>query len=107
MMSELIASGCVLFGALFFLGGASRRHWPISDGREALRRSVSAAGWIGVVLAVVGFSSHYGLEVGLAWFLLWLAMAALAATVWLSLRPQTTMWVGGLFAATALFTWVL
>ncbi|MEM1182632.1 MAG: DUF3325 family protein [Acidobacteriota bacterium] len=105
-MLELAAPISALLSAFFFLGLSDRRHWP-SGASQRLRRPALAAGWGGLALSLTGFSHHFGIEVGAAWFLLWLLFAALAATTWLSLKPRTAPWAGGFFLAAALVFWVV
>ncbi|MEO1084279.1 MAG: DUF3325 family protein [Acidobacteriota bacterium] len=106
-MLELGPTVCVLFGALLFLGRADRRYWPSTPADESLRRLLRGAGLLSLLAALAGFGRYYGLEVGVAWFLLWLTSAALVATVWLSVRPRSSAWAGGLFWVTAFGLWML
>ena len=112
MAHELIAPLFALFGGSFFLGAAARPPWrvPRRGGQktaDSRARGVAAAGWLLTLLSVIGFARHFGWEVGLAWFVLWAFLSLVAATLWLSLRPKTTVWVGGLLAVIALGAWVL
>ncbi|MEM9556056.1 MAG: DUF3325 family protein [Acidobacteriota bacterium] len=106
-MSDAVAIVCLLFGALFLLGRVDRRHWPRGEGRELQRRALQILGWLCLGLALVAFSLRHGLEVGLAWFVLWLALAALGAVIGLSLSPRASVWIGGIFLASAVVTWAL
>ncbi|MEM8995405.1 MAG: hypothetical protein AAGF23_11500 [Acidobacteriota bacterium] len=107
MTIDLLPAVCMLFGALLLIGRTDRRHWPPTSGKESSRRALRLAGFSSLLGAVAGFSRSLGLEVGMAWFLRWFALAALAATVWLSLRPRSSAWAGGLLVAAAAGLWIL
>ncbi|MEM8930205.1 MAG: hypothetical protein AAGE94_03475 [Acidobacteriota bacterium] len=110
-MFQLIATVSILFAALFFLATAVHYRRPRRRAAEGAcatgSRWAMLASWVGFALALLGFSASYGLEVGLAWFLLWSALAAMAATLLLSLRPAGTLWAAGFCTTIALVTVVL
>ena len=98
----------LLFAACLLLGATTRRQWAeLGESHESLRWRTAAPAWLLLALAVIGFGSSFGWEVGLAWLVLWFALAALLATVWVSLRPRSALWAGRLLGAAALVTWVL
>ena len=107
-MPEITATLFWLFAASFLLGASARRHWRSAlSGRETVRWAVAVFGFVLLALSVAGFAGRFGWEVGLAWFLLWFALASLAATIWLSSSPRAAVWMGGVFVAAALGAWAL
>lgn len=65
------------------------------------------AGWASLVASAFGFASQFGWEVGTAWFVLWLTIGTLAATLWASWRAREAAWAGAALAGVALAAWVV
>ncbi|MEM6793581.1 MAG: DUF3325 family protein [Acidobacteriota bacterium] len=95
-----------LLSASFCLGAA---HYPVRARALAANRrpAAKAAGWLMLAGSLTLFAGSWGLEVGAAWFLLWLGLATMAATAWLSVRPAQVPWLAGLLAACGLAAWIL
>ena len=97
-MSVITPAVCGVFAACFALGAAvHQRNWETVGGnREQARLWVLGLGWALLALSARGFILPLGWEVGLAWFLLWSGLAAVVATVWISVGPRSLRWAGPL-----------
>ena len=77
------------FGASLALGFAKTRSArQTEDVANVGRRVVVGVGLAMGGVAILGFVRHFGLEVGLAWFLLWAGLAAPISTLMLSFRER-------------------
>ncbi|MEM7246507.1 MAG: hypothetical protein AAF533_14240 [Acidobacteriota bacterium] len=94
LLASCCAAACLALAASspsnFEAGG-----WQAGGARTVLR----VAGLGGLVVALVGFVWLRGLEVGLAWFLLWLGLTGPGCNLLLGWRPRLVRWLGPLALA--------
>lgn len=92
-----------LMAACLALGAATQRNWKAAGRvRNSVRSWILAIGWTLLALSAFGFVLQFGWEVGIAWFLIWFGLTAVAATVWVGLGPRSAVWVGSILLTIAI-----
>lgn len=83
----------LLFAGCFALGVSTPRFWSaaLRGERQEQRPFARLAGGLILTLGSLLFVLGEGWEVGLAWVILWIALAATATTFVLSLNPRATL----------------
>jgi len=84
----MIGESLTLAGCLSLATG-DRLHWRRLEGRLPLVRGAwKVVGWALLALALVAFSLELTIELGVAYWMLWLGMGGLAASWLLNARPE-------------------
>jgi hypothetical protein len=96
-----------LFGACLAIGGGSRRNWQAADWKSNNRRIwLLTTGFAVLAIIVGGFVATLGIELGLAWFLIWLTLSAFGASLWISFKPRTVPWIGSILLIASIILFV-